>query len=172
MGEQDWCLEGLNYSIWGKTFKSSGSSREGNMMSVGVEAPGSREAPSSRAGCSSMGGSLCCSWGQSPAPIWPAQLHPSLLHAAPTQPFRGTGRLRNASCLNAKGSKGAAGCWCRVKGNMARTAGIKEQLWFIFHPVCLQRASSRHLTVSSPFSVLHPVVEYQACLYPGAVIGA
>lgn len=87
---------------------SSGSSREGNMMSVGVKAPGSREALGSRAGCSSVRGSLCCSWGQNkgPAPIWPAQIHPSLINAAPTQPLCGTRRLRNALCLVNVGAKG------------------------------------------------------------------
>lgn len=128
MGEQDWCLEGLNYSIWGKTLMSSGSSREGNMMSVGVKAPGSREALSSRAGCSSVRGSLCCSWGQSkrPAPIWPAQIHPSLINAAPTQPLCGTGRLRNALCLVNVGAKGLLAVGAESKRTWPGLLGSKN----------------------------------------------
>lgn len=114
-----------------------------------------------------MGGLLCCSSGRSndPAPVWPAHVHPGLINTALTQLLCSPGRLGNALGLCESRSKGPGGCWCRVKQSVAWTVRIKGQLWFIFHSVCKQWASSQHITVSSPLSVLRPTVEYQTFLY-------
>lgn len=141
MGEQDWCLEGLNYSIWGNTFKSSGSSREGNMMSAGIEALGSREAQSSRAGCSSRRGFLCCSWGQSTGPalsglhrFLPAWL---MLH----QPSSSVGQRLN-DAAHAWWMWEQRGCLLLVQSQTEHGPGCWDQKTaLIYLPFCLFTAS-------------------------------
>lgn len=127
MGEQDWCLEGLNYSIWGNTFKSSGSSRGGTWW----------------AGCSSMGRLLCYSlgWSNDPAPVWPTHVHPGLINTALTQLLCSPGRLGNALCLCECGSKGPGGCWCRQSQTESGLDCQDQGTALIYLPFCLYTVS-------------------------------
>lgn len=139
------------------------------MMSVEVQAPGSREAPSSRTGCSSARGLLCCSLGQSSgssAPVWPAHAHPGLINAAWTQLPCSTREARQ--CLTPVWGQEWRGWRLTVQSQTERSPDGRDQRAALIS-VCIQRASSWHFAVSSPLSVLHPLVEYLTLLNTSAV---
>lgn len=100
------------------------------MMSVEVEAPGSREAESSRAGCSS-------GWSNGSTPLWPAHIHPGLINTVLTQLLCSPGRRGNAFCLCEGGGKGAV-----VQRQIGRGSDCQDQRTaLIYLPFLLHRAS-------------------------------